>query len=187
MEIPAQVEFQGVEASPSLRDAIDAQITGLEKRFGGIISCRVVLKGPGAHHVGGRYEVSIRLGLPGGREVNVGRNMGNDKRRSDLQFAINSAFRRARRGLQERVQRLQGQVKTHAAEPLGVVRTFDPGGNFGFLESADGREIYFHRNSVLGGAFARLAPGIPVTFFEEMGEKGLQASTVKLAGKHGGR
>jgi cold shock CspA family protein/ribosome-associated translation inhibitor RaiA len=51
-------------------------------------------------------------------------------------------------------------------------------------ETADGREIYFHRNSVLNGGFARLAVGSHVTFAEELGEKGAQASTVRLLGKH---
>jgi cold shock CspA family protein len=60
----------------------------------------------------------------------------------------------------------------------------DPSGEFGFLESSDGRKIYFHRNSVLDGAFSRLARGSRVTFAEEMSEKGQQASTVKLLGKH---
>ena len=55
----------------------------------------------------------------------------------------------------------------------------------GFIETADGREIYFHRNSVLNDAFSRLAPGTRVAFSEEMGEKGPQASSVKLLGKHG--
>jgi cold shock CspA family protein len=64
-----------------------------------------------------------------------------------------------------------------------VVR-LDPSGEFGFLESSDGREIYFHRNSVLEG-IARLAVGTRVIFAEELGEKGPQASTVKLLGKHG--
>jgi cold shock CspA family protein len=37
---------------------------------------------------------------------------------------------------------------------------------------------------VLDGAFSRLAVGSRVTFAEEMGERGPQASTVKLLGKH---
>ena len=43
----------------------------------------------------------------------------------------------------------------------------------------------FTANSVLDGAFSRLAVGTHVTFAEEMGEKGPQASTVRLLGKHG--
>jgi cold shock CspA family protein len=37
---------------------------------------------------------------------------------------------------------------------------------------------------VLDGAYNRLAVGTHVAFAEEMGEKGPQASTVKLLGKH---
>ena len=56
--------------------------------------------------------------------------------------------------------------------------------DFGFLQSADGREIYFHKNSVLDG-LSRLKVGTRVAFAEEADEKGPQASTVKLLGKHG--
>lgn len=36
----------------------------------------------------------------------------------------------------------------------------------------------------IDGAFGHLAVGTQVAFAEEMGEKGPQASTVKLLGKH---
>jgi cold shock CspA family protein len=49
---------------------------------------------------------------------------------------------------------------------------------YGFLTSDDGREIYFHKNSVLGRAFPPLHVGTAVRFVEEAGEKGPQASTV---------
>jgi cold shock CspA family protein len=61
----------------------------------------------------------------------------------------------------------------------------DPAGEFGFLRSSDGKEIYFHRNSVLDGEFSELAVGSRVVFADEIGEKGAQATTVKLLGKHG--
>ncbi len=63
----------------------------------------------------------------------------------------------------------------------------DADGGFGFIETPDGREIYFHRNSVLNDGFPRLDVGTRVTFAEEMGEKGPQATTVHIAGKHGMR
>jgi cold shock CspA family protein len=61
----------------------------------------------------------------------------------------------------------------------------DPSGEFGFLETGDGQEIYFHRNSVLNDGFAKLGVGSRVTFAEEQGDKGPQATTVKPTGKHG--
>ena len=144
-----------------------------------------MLKGPGGHHrTGGLYEVNIRLALPNGREVNVGRTAQADERQAGLSFAINDAFKHVRRRLQDRVRRLQGQVKQHESQPMGTVKSLDASGEFGFLEAADGHEVYFHRNSVLDGAYNRLAVGTHVAFAEEMGEKGPQASTVKLLGKH---
>ena len=74
-------------------------------------------------------------------------------------------------------------MKAHDAQPAGTVTQLRD--DFGFLETDDGREIYFHRNSVLDEGFAHLRVGTRVSFSEEMGERGPQASTVHLLGKHG--
>ena len=185
METPAEIDFQGMDATPQLQTSIEEHVAKLEERCGRVTACRVVVKGPGAHHRTGLYEINIRLALPDGREVNVARTPQADERYADLPFAINDTFRRARRRLQDHVRRMQGQVKLHEGQPIGTVTKLDPSGEFGFLESADGREIYFHRNSVLDPGFSHLSVGTRVSFAEEMGEKGPQASTVKLLGKHG--
>ncbi|MEX0752197.1 MAG: HPF/RaiA family ribosome-associated protein [Xanthobacteraceae bacterium] len=185
MQTPVEIDFQGLRGTPEVRASIEQHIAALERRYGRVTACRVVLKGPGGHHrTGGLHEVNIHLALPDGREVNVGRTAQADERHSDLTFAINDAFKRARRRLQDQVRSMQGQVKQHENQPVGVVKNLDPAGEFGFIEAADGHEVYFHRNSVLAGAFGRLAVGTPVAFAEEIGEKGPQASTVKLLGKH---
>jgi cold shock CspA family protein/ribosome-associated translation inhibitor RaiA len=179
MQTPLEVDFQGLSKTPQIQQAITRHVAQLERRYGRVTSCRVALKGPGGHHQnGGLYEVTIRLAL---RD----RTAQADERHADLTFAINDAFKRARRGMQEQVRRLQGVVKQHEGPPIGTVMRLDPSGEFGFLESGDGREIYFHHNSVLDGGFSRLATGTRVTYAEETGEKGPQASTVKLLGKHG--
>lgn len=188
METPAQIDFQGMQASASVRDAITAHIAALEERFGRIIACRVTLKAPSGHHrTGGLHEVHIHLALPNGREVNVGRTPKADGRHSDLSFAVNDAFHRARRSLQDHVQHMQKQTKTHDDAPVGTVSQLEPVDGFGMLTAADGREIYFHRNSVFNDAFPKLKIGTRVIFAEETGDKGPQASTVKLLGKHGMR
>ena len=106
-------------------------------------------------------------------------------RHADLTFALDDAFKHARRQLQDQVRRAQGDVKYHEGLPIGTVVRIDPSGEFGFLETGDGQEVYFHRNSVLDDGFSRLHVGSRVTFAEELGEKGAQATTVKLLGKHG--
>ncbi len=55
-----------------------------------------------------------------------------------------------------------------------------PGEGYGFLTTQDGREIYFHQDSVLNRGYSSLRIGAKVTFAEEEGEKGPQASSVRI-------
>lgn len=115
MESPVEIDFRGMDADIRLRNAIADHVSGLEERFGRITTCRVVIKAPGGHHRIGPYEINIRMGLPNGREVNIGRTAIADERHTDLDFAINDAFKRARRRLQDNVKRMRGDVKLHAS------------------------------------------------------------------------
>lgn len=112
MQTPVQIEFSGMESTERARETIEKHVAELEARFGRVTACRIMLRAPSGHHrTGGLYEVAIRVSLPSGREVNVGRTPKLDERHADLAFAINDAFHRARRRLQDHVQRMQGQVK----------------------------------------------------------------------------
>lgn len=185
METPIEIDFHELDVSPSIQKMLEDHVRVLESRYGRITSCRVVVTGPGhRHHTGGLFDVRIHLSLPQGREVGVSRVDHSDERLSDIRFAINDAFKRARRQLQDQARKLQGQTKHHEPTPAGTITRIDPSGEFGFIAAPDGQEIYFHKNSVLAGAFERLKPGARVTFVEEEGEKGPQASTVRLMGKH---
>ncbi|MEK1891288.1 MAG: cold shock domain-containing protein [Phyllobacterium sp.] len=174
-----------MEPIETVRSKILNCVTRLEQRCGRITACRVVVKGSsGRHQTGGIYDVSMWLSLPEGREVAVEHTPQNDERYADLAFAINDAFKRARRQLQDKVRLMQRQTKTHEVAPIGIVKRIEGAKGYGFLETSDGREIYFHENSVLNGQFAKLKAGTRVTFTEKTGEKGPQASTVKRLGRH---
>jgi cold shock CspA family protein len=188
MQTPVEIDFQGFPANERLRYCVDKNISTLERRFGRITACRVVIRGPSERHRnGGAFDITIRLSLPQGREVDIGRSekARADNRLLDPMVAVNDAFKRARRRLQDHARRMQGNVKSHDGPPIATVTRFDAAAGFGFLETQDGREIYFHKNSILEGGVRQLVPGTRVTFFEEMGEKGPQASTVRVLGKHG--
>jgi cold shock CspA family protein len=182
METPVEVEFLGMSSQPDVRAEIDRHVRQLETRFGRITSCRVAVKGDGRSN-GSRYEVTIHLALPDHKDVNVDYSRPADQRSTHVRTALNDAFKRARRQLQDRVRRMERLVKRHSPAPLGTVARIDPSGDFGFIATSDGREVYFHKNSVLNDGFARLKPGSAVTYAEEEGEKGPQASTVKPTSK----
>jgi cold shock CspA family protein len=74
-------------------------------------------------------------------------------------------------------------VKVHEPTPYARVSKLFLHEGYGFLETADGREIYFHSNSVLEPGFDHLQIGTEVRFAEEQGAEGPQASTVAVVGK----
>ncbi|MGZ3410977.1 MAG: cold shock domain-containing protein [Xanthobacteraceae bacterium] len=185
MQQQIKIEFQGMAPVTRLRQEISQHVSALESRYGRITTCRVVLKAPSARRrAGGAYEVNIRLALPNGREVDVARTADLDERHADVTFAINDAFKRARRRLQDRVRRMQGQAKVHEEQLIGTVTKLEPVEKLGVIETSDGQEIYFHPNAVLNGGYSKLKIGSRVSFHEEPGNKGPQASTVRVMGKH---
>ena len=78
----------------------------------------------------------------------------------------------------------RGKVKMHEEAAHGRVTVLEPAEDYGRLETADGRDIYFHRNSLGDADFDDLAIGTELRFVEEAGEKGPQASSVFVIGKH---
>ena len=117
METPVEIEFQGMQGRPTDREFILAQIGKLDGHFGRITACRVVVKAPTPHHrTGAPFNVHIQLALPDGREVNVGRRPALDEREADLHFALNQAFKRTKRALQDHVRRMRGDVKSHPSD-----------------------------------------------------------------------
>ncbi len=92
-----------------IQQSVVQHIAQLEKRFGRITACRVAVAEPSAHHhSGGQYAVAVHLALPDGREVNIDRTARQDERFADPAFAVNDAFKRARRRLQDQVRRMRG-------------------------------------------------------------------------------
>jgi cold shock CspA family protein len=150
-----------------------------------IMGCRVVIEPAGKHHLHGNvYEVRIDMTVPG-EEIAVTRESSEHTEYRDIHVALRDAFDAAGRKLEDYVRRRRGAIKALETAPHARVSKLFPGEGYGFLVTPDGREIYFHRHSVLHDGFERLQVGTEVSFIEEAGKKGPQASTVKLVGRHG--
>jgi cold shock CspA family protein len=175
-----------MERSPTLEAMIADRAEKLDKFAGHIMSCRVVIEPAGRHRLHGQqYEVHIDITLPEG-EVVSSREPSKHKEYKEIAVAIRDAFDSARRELEDYVRLQRGAVKAHVRPPHARVSKLMPDQNCGFLITPDGGEIYFHRNSVLNDAFDRLEVGTEVAYAEEEGDRGSQASTVKVVGRHGG-
>lgn len=60
----------------------------------------------------------------------------------------------------------------------GTVKWFNQRKGYGFLCTADGREIFVHYSNISGEGFKTLAEGDPVNFDIVEGEKGPRAQNV---------
>lgn len=182
MPIPMQITFRNMLPSPAVRTRIREHVEQLDRFHGRIMSCRVVVRAPHRRqHKGRLYHVSIDLKVPG-REIAVNRDPPEKHAHQDIYVAVRDAFNALSRRLQDVARQRRGDFKLHEAEPHGRIARLFP--DYGFIESSDGNEIYFHANSVPADGFRRLKVGQQVRYSVELGEKGLQASVVKLAGKH---
>ena len=89
MQTPTEIDFQGLKGNEQLRACVLKHIAVLEERYGRITACRAVIKAPSERHrTGGAYEVTIRLSLPQGREVDIGGSETADVRHADATVAV---------------------------------------------------------------------------------------------------
>ena len=197
MILPIQITFRNMEPSEHVEEWIREGGAKLDEFYNRIMGCRVLVELPSRHRKwGSLYHVRIDLTVPGGElvvnrqpslhssiqridEQKVAKHLEVKAPHRELRQAIDDAFKEMGRRLQEYARRQRGDVKTHEPAPRARVGKLFPREGYGFLETPGGREIYFHKNSVLDGGFGHLKVGTAVKFAEEEGEKGPQASTVR--------
>jgi cold shock CspA family protein/ribosome-associated translation inhibitor RaiA len=198
MHLTPMITFRGIEPSAPLEEEIRTRIDKLATYYRDIMGCRVLVELVQRHHeAGNRYHVRVDLTVPG-REIVVKHEASlhaaeqdvdaekarkadePDPQRKHAYVAVREAFDIARRRLQDYARRQRGTVKIPSRQPRGRVAELFPIDEYGHIEAEDGHEVYFQKSSVLGDAFDRLKVGSRVSFVEEPGDKGPQASTVKL-------
>ncbi|MFI5360942.1 MAG: HPF/RaiA family ribosome-associated protein [Elusimicrobiota bacterium] len=172
---PVVIASRSFELSGFWRESIRRKAEKLAEFHPRITACRVVVEEPPRHHRSGAlYTVRVDVEVPRGLIV-IDRESA-----ATLEEAVSRSFDAAGRRLEDFVRRHRDTARRVQWPPEGLVYEIFSEGGYGFLESEDGRSVYFHRNSVLGGLFERLTPGSRVRFVERMGEKGPQASTVAV-------
>ncbi len=190
MKLPLEISYRDVAKTDAIENLIQEKVAKLERICNYINSCRIAIeKVHDRPRSGSPYRVRLDITFPPSHEIAVVRNPGEGEVYDDLQTVIRSAFDAARRQLQEYVERQRDEVKSHPLqETAAIVTKLFPEEGYGFIKTLDtGRDIYFHRNSVLNDDFDRLQLGTGVQYAEEEGDRGPQASTVQIVDKPGVR
>ncbi|MCS7021723.1 MAG: HPF/RaiA family ribosome-associated protein [Gemmataceae bacterium] len=185
MQLPLQISFHNMEPDAEVEQMVRERASKLERFYERIMSCRVVIDIPHRHHKNGNmYQIRLDITVPGG-EIAVSREAPGHTPAKALPIAIKEAFEAAIRQLEDHVRKLRHDVKHLETQPHAKVRVVFPEQDYGFLITPDGREIYFHKNALVNAELRDLQPGTEVAYVEQMGEKGPQASTVRVVGRHG--
>lgn len=180
MQLTPEITFRDLESTPALTARIEERVARLGRHHPHIMGCRVMVECHHRHqHKGKLYQVRVDVTVPGA-ELAVSRNPEGDHAHEDAYVAIRDAFDAMERRLASHLARRRGDIKAHEGPAVtGWVGELDS--DYGRIETAEGRSIYFHRNSVADGAFEALTVGTPVHFIEATGDEGPQASAVTAA------
>jgi ribosome-associated translation inhibitor RaiA len=113
METPLRVTFQGGETSDALDSFVREHVESLERIYGRMTACHVIVQVPDRRHrTNNLYRVNIHMVLPGNVVIDVDQRPEADDRFALPQFAVNDAFRRAKRLLTDRAKKQRGETKT---------------------------------------------------------------------------
>jgi cold shock CspA family protein len=181
MQKGLEISFHGLDASPAIEHEIREYVTKLEKFYERLVGCRVVVEAQHRQHrTGNVFDVHIELFVPG-QDIVVSRAPHKPKEKyatPDIHTSLREAFEAAERQLKDYKAQLQGEVKVHAAPFQGQVAQLYANEDHGFILTATGTQLYFHRNSLMNGDFEKLRRGDRVHYIEATGDTGPTASKV---------
>ncbi|OHB55314.1 MAG: hypothetical protein A2Y07_07365 [Planctomycetes bacterium GWF2_50_10] len=186
MNVPLELVFRGVERTEGVENLINERVRKLHRICKYINSVRVAVEKPQTHQeIGNPFRIRVEMRVPPGHDLVVRRESSEGDMHDPLGMMIRLAFDAGERQLRKLVGKQRYDTKNHI-DPwsVGTVVKLFGKEDYGFIKAMAGdRDIYFHKHSVLNGAFEKLVVGTVVRFFEESGDEGPQASTVHILEK----
>jgi len=172
-----KIEARNVELRKGWQNRIEEEQQKLIRHYANfVLHLRVSIEAT-AHQKEGGFEIKLVASIPNDTVV-VSRHA------ETVRVALTESFDVLNLKLKE-IQRKKRKTKKQpvssplAVDKVGVVRMVSPQESYGFIMSADKRDIYFHENSLKNLNIDELAEGDSVLFGETLGDKGPQASWVR--------
>ncbi|HUH91797.1 MAG TPA: HPF/RaiA family ribosome-associated protein [Casimicrobiaceae bacterium] len=179
MQVPLHITVHDMPHSGALDARIRDKVAELEHFHPHITSCRNTAGEFGKrHHQGGQFEARTDVRVPGHTEI-----VSNRQHHEDVFVALRDALASTTRQLEEVIREKRGEVKAHEPLQQGTLTRISRDEGIGFIETSDGRQLYFSRENVVHPTFEHLKPGATVRFIEARAAEGMQAKRVST-GKH---
>lgn len=174
-----KVEGLNLKVRNSWREKVDEEKERLERHHAGLVhNLRITIEQTSSHKEGG-HEVRLIAGVP--NDTVVVKRKGESVRPL-LVEAFDTLGLQLKELQRKRRQSHKVQNQEHAGPESGVgkIKTLSPYESYGFIIAPDGREIYFHENALKDLNMDELTEGDIVSFGETSGDKGPQASWVRV-------
>ena len=184
MQEPLQIAFHNMESSPALEQRVRELFERLERYYDGIISARVVIEAPHKQAHKSTLGISISIGVPG-RDIVVKREQRLHEADNHNVWVLTEAFDAAARQVEEysRIRRREVKAQEPEQQYARVVRLY-PEQDYGFIETREQQNLYFHRAVVRDDRFDDLEVGSEVFYrlADDEGTMGPMASIIQLIG-----
>jgi cold shock CspA family protein len=182
MREPLQIIYRRIEPSNSVESCVREQLVELEACYEGIVSCDVIIepRADGDSRDGGVH-IHLGVGVPG-LELDVDREAPGPQASGNIVAEVRSAFAEMQQRLTDYAQHAEVSGPGESLRGRGLVSALIAQENYGVISTAEGTEVYFHRDHVEDGAFGLLEVGSVVEFSAAPTLLGAQAVRVRLVG-----
>ncbi len=173
-----KVEARNVELKKGWQIKIEEEKEKLLRNYAGfVLHLRVAIEAT-THHKEGGYEVKFVASVPNDTVVVT-------RKGEKVRPLLIEGFDVLTLQLKE-INRKKRKIKKNVESPVdgdsfGIINKVSPHESYGFITTFDEREIYFHENALKNIEIDELAEGDSVIYGESRGDKGPQASWVRLA------
>ncbi len=173
-----KIETRNVELRKGWQERIEEEKEKLVRHYGNfVLHLRVSIEAT-KHHKEGGFELKVVASVPNDTVV-------VSRKGEKMTALLVEAFDVLSLQLKEILRKKRKDQKAMDAGvevcSFGVVRKVSPFESYGFIVTPDEREIYFHENALKDIPLDQLIEGDEVMYGETVGDKGPQASWVRVA------
>jgi|SRR5210317_312086 cold shock CspA family protein/ribosome-associated translation inhibitor RaiA len=173
-----KVEARNVELKKGWQMKIDDEKEKLLKHYAGfVLHLRVTIEAT-THHKEGGYEVKVVASVPNDTVVVTRKG---EMVRPLLIEAFDVLSLQLKEILRKKRKSKKQAEAAAVSDSVGVINKVSPHESYGFITTFDDREIYFHENALKNVEIDDLVEGDSVIYGESLGDKGPQASWVRVA------
>ena len=173
-----KIEARNIELRKGWQTKIEEEKEKIVRHYANfVLHLRVTIEAT-SHHKEGGFEIKVIASVPNDTVVVT-------RKGENVRPLLVEAFDVLSLQLKEILRKKRKDQKIAEQEggedKYGIIRKISPLESYGFITAADQREIYFHENALKNIHIEDLMEGDDVMYGETIGDKGPQASWVRMA------